>query len=279
MKNNIVKVFVILIALSSLVFLTFSVILYTSHKNWKETAAKIEAKIKPLEDQRDKLTAEKEDLLRMIDIEKSAYLKTIAALKTQAQQLDRENKDLAEKNTSLESDIRRRTDVLTANNEQIKELQATISSLSSDLASAQQSRSKYLSDLAAVIGEMHEGATTLGEVQKTNVSLKDDLEKAITVLDMKGLDPTAALYGTTTPFVVKGKVVAVKNNADKLIIVDLGADEGLKPEHQLEVYREAVYLGKVQVVTTEPHESVCKILPQYKQGEIKEGDSVSSKIK
>lgn len=279
MKNNIVKVFVILIALASLVFLTFSVILYTSHKNWKETAAKIEAKIKPLEEQRDKLTAEKEDLLRMIDIEKSAYLKTIAALKTQAQQLDRENKDLAEKNTSLESDIRRRTDVLTANNGQIKELQATISTLSADLASAQQSRSKYLSDLAMVIGEMHEGATTLGEVQKTNVSLKNDLEKAITVLDMKGLDPVATLYGTTPPFVVKGKVVAVKDNADKLIIVDIGADEGLKPEHQLEVYRQATYLGKVQVVTTKPHESVCKILPQYKQGEIKEGDSVSSKIK
>ncbi len=276
--NNIGRAFVVLIALACLVFLTFSVVLYTSHKNWKETSAKIEAKIKPLEEQRDRLTAEKEDLLRMIDIEKSAYLKTIAALKTQAQMLDRENKDLAEKNTVLESDIRRRTDVLTANNEQIKELQATISSLSNDLASAQQSRSKYLSDLAAVIGEMHEGATVLGEVQKTNVSLRNDLEKAITVLDMKGLDSSASLYGTTPPFVLNGKVTAVKNNAEKLIIIDLGSDEGLKAEHQLEVSRGAVYLGKVQVVSTEPHAAVCKILPQYKQGEIKEGDNVSTKF-
>lgn len=273
------RVFVILIAIMSLVYLAFSVVLYASHKNWEATAKSMEEKIKPAEAERDRLTAEKNDLIRTIEMEKDAYQKTVAALRTKARELTGENASLLEKNSVLESDIRKRMEVLTANNTLINQFQVTISTLSKDLATAQKSRSDYLRDLAMVIGDMHEKAAQIGDIQKKNNELKEDYEKARIVLDIKNLQPVPELYNRTPPFDLQGVVKAIKDGSGKLILINLGSDDGLKPQHTLEVSRGAVYLGKVEVVKADPHQAVCQILSQYQQGEIKEGDVVRSKFK
>ncbi|MDO5580175.1 MAG: hypothetical protein Q4G69_03500 [Planctomycetia bacterium] len=273
------RVFVILIAIMSLVYLAFSVVLYASHKNWEKTAKSMEEKIKPAEAERDRLTAEKNDLLRTIEMEKDAYQKTVAALRTKARELTEENTSLLEKNSVLESDIRKRMEVLTANNTLINQFQVTVSTLSNDLAAAQKNRADYLRDLAVQIGEMHEKAAQIGDIQKKNQELKQDYEKAKIVLDMKDLEPVPELYNRTPPFDLQGVIKAVKEGPRKLVLINLGSDDGLKPQHTLEVSRGAVYLGKIEVVKAEPHQAACEILSQYQQGEIKEGDLVRSKYK
>lgn len=272
------RILVILIVMMSFVYLVFSVVLYASHKNWKDDATKLEEKIKTASSERDKLKTQKEELIRTIDEEKDAYQRTIAALKSKSSELTTENTSLLAKNSTLESDLRKRVDVITANNVAINEFKSTILTLTKDLAATQSSRSDYLRDLALTIGDIHEQAAKIGDAQKKNEDLKEDVNKAMTVLDMKNLTPTPELYDRIPAFPVKATIKKVKDSASMLVVISQGSDEGLKPKHLLEVSRGSVYLGKLEVVEVDPHEAVCKILPKYQQGEIKEGDSVSGKF-
>ncbi len=276
--NLIGKIFVSLITLMSVVFLSFSVVLYASHKNWKAAAEKVESQIKPVEDQRGVLITQKEDLVREIAEEKDAYLRTVAALKTRTDELRTENETLATRNKQLDDDLRKRNDVIATNSAMINEYRASIDSLSKDLASAQESRANYLRDLATTVNQMHENAAMIGDLEKKNKDLQEDFDKARAVLEMNNLTATPELYDRTPPFVVKATVRAVKDGPQKLVMISAGADDGLKSKHVLEVYRGSTYLGRIEVVTTESNQAVCKVLSQYQTGEIMEGDSVSSKI-
>lgn len=278
MKNLISNLFVILIALMSITFLCFSVVLYASHKNWKETAQKEDDKIKPAMAKKQELVDQKDALARTIAEEKDAYQKTVAALKTKTDSLAADNTALANKNDELDSDLRERTKVIGENNTAISAYQKEIEQISSDLASAQEKRSEYLSELAKVVGELHEQATTIGDIEKRNKALQEDFDKAKSVLDMNNLTASPELYDRVPAKNITATVVAVKDGSPKLVLIDAGSDSGLKSKHLLEAYKGATYLGRVEVVTVDPHQAVCQILPQYQQGEIMEGDRVSAKF-
>lgn len=262
----------------SIVFLSFSVALYASHKNWKAAAEKVESQIKPVETQKQELVTQKADLIREIAEEKDAYLRTVAALKTRTDELKSENEVLSARNLQLDDDLRKRTEVITENNTTINEYRASIESLSKDLAAAQESRANYLRDLATTVNQMHENAAMIGDLEKKNKDLEEDFTKARAVLEMNNLTATPELYDRTPPFTVKATVRAVKDGPQKLVMISAGSDDGLKSKHVLEVYRGATYLGRIEVVTTDTNQSICKVLSQYQTGEIREGDSVSSKL-
>ena len=78
---------------------------------------------------------------------------------------------------------------------------------------------------------------------------------------------------------VQGRVTAV--SATDLIEVDIGRDAGLRPGHQLHVYRAAgiPYLGKVEIIETQPDRAVCKVLREFQKGPIQRGDHVAAQIR
>ena len=67
-----------------------------------------------------------------------------------------------------------------------------------------------------------------------------------------------------------------------LIEISLGSDAGLRKGHQLQVYRinggQSIYVGRVEVVKTDPSKSVCKIDPKFQNSNIMVNDRVASKI-
>jgi hypothetical protein len=75
---------------------------------------------------------------------------------------------------------------------------------------------------------------------------------------------------------VEGVVTAV--GAKDLLEISIGADDGLKKGHTLEIYRSNSYLGRVQVMETWPDRAVVKIIPEYRKVIIKKGDRVATKL-
>jgi hypothetical protein len=59
----------------------------------------------------------------------------------------------------------------------------------------------------------------------------------------------------------------------------VGADDGLKPRHTVEVFRGDRYLGRVEILRTEPDRAVGRILRQFQQGQIEEGDDVATRFR
>lgn len=276
--NLVGKIFVSLIAVMSIIFFSLTLVLYASHKNWKGVADEKNAEIKTLNDEKSELSRQKADLEETISREKAGYEKVSGALKTKADELETENGKLTEEKAALEAESQKRQEIITTNNATIREYQLNIETLMKDLATAQKNRADYLQSLVTTVNQMHELASVRGDLEEKNKELAVDFDKAKAVLDMKGLTATPELYDRTLPFPVSGIVQAVQEGPKGLIMVSLGSDDGLRPQHTLEVTRDNSYLGRIEVITVEPNRAVCRILPEYRQGTILEGDKVVSKL-
>ncbi|MBQ3388450.1 MAG: hypothetical protein IJG60_04470 [Thermoguttaceae bacterium] len=276
--NLVGKIFVSLIAIMSIIFFSLALTLYANHKSWKEDSAKKQEQIAALDKEKATLTAQKQDLENKIAKEREAYEATIGALHDVVQDLQIQNDSLTERELQTEKDLQQRLDVIAANNAAIKDYQDTLKTMTDDLASAQTQRAGYLQELATAVNRLHELASIRGDLEQKNLELTEEFDKAKTVLNMNGLEPNPELYDQNLPFQVKGAIQAVQEGPRGLVMITLGSDDGLKPGHQLNVARGDTYLGKIEVVTVEPHRAVCRVLPEFRQGTIKEGDDVVSKF-
>ncbi|MBO7724977.1 MAG: hypothetical protein J6S40_00775 [Thermoguttaceae bacterium] len=276
--NLVGKIFVSLIAIMSIIFFSLSLTLYANHKNWKEDSAAKQQQIAQLDKEKSTLAAQKQDLENKIAKEREAYEATIGALHDVVQDLQVQNDTLTEREQQTEKDLQQRLDVIAANNAAIKDYQDTLKTMTDDLAATQTQRADYLQELATAVNRLHELASIRGDLEQKNLELTQEFDRAKTVLNMNGLEPTPELYDQNLPFQVKGTIQAVQEGPRGLVMITLGSDDGLKPGHRLSVARGDSYLGKIEVVTVEPHRAVCRVLPEFRQGTIKEGDDVVSKF-
>ena len=77
------------------------------------------------------------------------------------------------------------------------------------------------------------------------------------------------------PPALDGRVIAIQKD---LLQISLGQDDGLRIGHQLDVYRGALYLGRVQIRETQPSSAVCEIIPEYQKGQIRKDDNVITNL-
>lgn len=274
--NLVGKIFVGVIALMSVVCLTLSVVSYASHHNWKEKSVELSKQLDDAKKQQQLLLSQKSDLESRISSEKQSYLASVEALTTKVNNLEQNNQLLLQKNDELQADLDNRLAIIETNNVQIGDLRQQLSVASDDLANAQQLRATYLQDLARTMEKLHELSATNGDLSEKNADLVQLYDEALTVLNQNGLSSDPADYGDLPQFAVQGTVEVVREGNDGLLMISIGSDDGLTEHNKLNVRRGDSYLGKIEVVTLEPNRAVCKVLPEYRQGVIMEGDDVYS---
>jgi hypothetical protein len=146
--------------------------------------------------------------------------------------------------------------------------------LRSDLRDAELNRDKSF-DMTVRIHDALTGLQgTLDTLNERHQQLIASNARMAMVLKRNDLDEFAPVDGK--PPTVDGVVIAV--GSKDLLEISIGADDGLKKGHTLEVYRGNSYLGRVVVAETWPDVSVVKIIPEYKKGTIKKGDRVATKF-
>ena len=274
--NLVGKIFVGVIALMSVVCLTLSVVSYASHHNWKEKSVELSKQLDDAKKQQQLLLSQKSDLESRISSEKQSYLASVEALTTKVNNLEQNNQLLLQKNDELQADLDNRLAIIETNNVQIGDLRQQLSVASDDLANAQQLRATYLQDLARTMEKLHELSATNGDLNEKNADLVQLYDEALTVLNQNGLSSDPADYGDLPQFAVQGTVEVVREGNDGLLMISIGSDDGLTEHNKLNVRRGDSYLCKIEVVTLEPNRAVCKVLPEYRQGVIMEGDDVYS---
>ncbi len=276
--NLVGKIFVGIIAFMSVVCLTLSVVSYASHRNWKEQAAQYKEQIDALNQEKSALTAAKEELAVKLKAETNEYVGMVAALKTMSDGLEAEIQKIEAENKTLADEMATYVNAFNTNNSMINDARLNIETLTGQLADAQKSRAAYLYDLAQTMTKLHNFAVENGELQAQNSDLTDALDRSLVVLNQHGLAPNPEQYGDLPQFAVKGTIETVKQGAEGLLMITIGSDDGLNPGNKLDVSRGDSYLGKIEVVTVEPNRAVCKVLPEYRQGTMMEGDNVSSQF-
>jgi septal ring factor EnvC (AmiA/AmiB activator) len=272
------KIFTVLIFVMSIVFMSFSVMVFATHKNWKEY-----------------VTNPTNGLQKQLDLAKQAKSDADAQIAKLKEDLKNEQAAraaaigvLTARAVRLESDLSAKTD----------ELNRVSADMTTVSATAQQAQARLASledEVGKLRGDLRKTEEDLRGHELSVVKLTDDLNQAITLRDQEQEKNTQAVLqiaqmkmvmdanGLTAdslvshiPPKVEGVVLEVSDK--DLVEISIGNDDGLKEGHSLEVYRGNTYIGRITIRRTAPDRAVGQIIRELQRGQIKRGDRVSTKL-
>lgn len=117
----------------------------------------------------------------------------------------------------------------------------------------------------------------LAKVRDENEALGE--EKKVMLRNINTLQARVAIYeldkqvAPPLPEGLRGKVIAVEPKWD-FVVLDIGGDQGVVERGEMLVNREGKLVAKVRITSVEPKRSIANILPEWKQADVVEGDSV-----
>lgn len=276
--NFLGRILTVFILIVSLLLMYVALTVYATHRNWKDDADQLQRQL----DQARATNAELESKLQSLDTTLKAEAED---LRRQAVKLESERTILLATNKSLQDDLtqqrqqtRSDTAAVASTQQNNEKLTAEVGQLRDQIRDHQQRRDDAFGAMVAATDELHQAKGDVDSLKERNVQLVADLGEKTTMLRDNGIDPEADPASVVPE--VRGEVLATRRNAgNQLIEVSIGADDGLKPGQTVEVFRGDRYLGRAQILSTDPDKAVGRILRRFQQGQIQEGDNVATKLR
>lgn len=276
--NAVGKILVMLNFVMSLVFMAFAVSVYSVHKNWEEVVKGPQpgapqgllGQISDLQQKRDRLQSQYNELKREIDREVKLEQQRIAVLET-----ERENQ--LEKVKTLETQLTQITEDKTKTTAAIDAAIAEVGKKSAET----QLMSEEIEKQRAVIDDLNKQILAyLNQIAKLNTDLAK-LQDQMRVLVAGNSSAGGSAAQSAEPPKVEGHVVAASND---FVQISLGSDDGVKKGHTFEVYRPGAtadatkYLGRIEILQTEPDVAVGKVMTDFRRGNIEKNDRVATRL-
>ena len=288
--NLVGKIFTVLIFVLSLVFMSFAVAVYATHKNWRtvvqntDTAKGKLGLEKQLEQQKDVNKQLNEQLgkeKQTYESEKTLAQQVRAKLETERNEAVKERDALLKQDEDYGKQLRKEVAEVKAAHQELETKRAENETLRTEIRNAQTDRDKHFAQVVKVTDDLHQAANELARLKELNKNLAEQHAKAMEVLRLHGLKAEPELYRNVPPM-VEGLVTATPSEG--IVEISIGADDGLLPGHQLFVYRATgavnSLVGKIEVVKTAPDRAVCKSLRgEWNKSTIVKGDRVATQIK
>jgi myosin heavy subunit len=290
--NLVGKIFVVLIFVMSLVFMTISMFVYAAHRNYREEILRTKEEVVPGKElglklqldaarkNHDKLTADYDTLKKELDAEKTFRTQAVAKLENELKVLTEERKDREAKYAELVKSEREAAAAMKTTQENMTHSEKERDDLDTKVVQAQKDRDDHFKEMRRLTDELHQASMEKDQLEKRMTTLTADLQKAKEALQHVGVDPNSNYKDKTPPLINGGMVLAV--TGEGYVEISVGSDAGLHVGHQLEVYRttggSSQYVGRIEVTKTTPDKSVCKINPKFQNSNMIRGDRVVSKI-
>lgn len=288
--NLVGKIFVVLIFVMALVFMAMTMAVYTTQRNWRdvvmlekpqgnqELGLKFQLQKRNVENEELKIAKEK--LEKDLAAERTAMQQQLTKLQNDYGLAKQERKSLEAGRADLEKSTRDAVAAMNATQKNADDYRKERDKLRTSLSDSQQDRDKHFARVTELNDQLNQAVNDKEVLRKRMEDLTRDLAKAREAIRYHGLPNENTDYKSKTPPKVDATVTSV--HGDGLIGISLGADAGLRKGHQLEIYRisngQNVYVGRVEVVKTDPNESVCKINPKFQNSNVMVNDRVTSKI-
>jgi len=274
--NLVGKIFVILILVMSVMFMSFAVAIYATHTNWKEHATKLDTDLKEAQKKVQQITTEKDERLKELNEEISRRVAELGKLQTKVEELDKENKQFRDELTKLNENKEQAIAAVKLSHESQANLRAEVEGLRKDLRKSQEDWATLYSTYVAKTDEAHDLALKLATYRSVGERLAKDYRDAVDVLKKHGLKPVPEMYTGIPPKGVGGIVTEVRPNG--WVEISLGEDSGILKGHKLDIVRNldgrSLYIGKIEVVRTEPDRAAAVILPEFRRGTVQREDQV-----
>jgi hypothetical protein len=279
--NLLGKIFVAMILVMSVVFMTLAITVYATHTNWKdlvEGPTGLKAKLNQAKQENEALQGKYNQLDTQLTGEKEAA-------EQQVRKLESERVALVDRNASIQSELdqlkqerRDATAAVAATQQNNERLAQEVTKLREDIRTNQQARDQAFATTLQSTEELHQVKGQLDTTNERNHQLLDQVSGMTSVMREQGLDPNTDPNAVVPR--VDGMVSQVrKSGGDQLIEVTIGADDGLKVGNTVEVYRDNKYLGRVEILKTSPDRAVGRVDRRFQTGLIQEGDRVATRFK
>jgi predicted nucleic acid-binding Zn-ribbon protein len=276
--NLLGKIFVVLIFVMSIGFMFSALAVYSTHKNWRDVSTNLQKQLTESKAQFTQLQTQYNRLESSLTSEREAAEQQVRKLETERVSLVDRNVGIQNELDQLKQDSREATAAVSATQQNNEKLATEVAGLRQDIRTNQQRRDEAFAATLKATEELHQTAGELSAAQERNGQLTRQVATLTMAMRENGLDP-ATEPGAIVPR-VDGVVSQVRRTAGaQLVEVTIGADDGLKPGHTLEVYRGGKYLGRVEIVETSPDKSVGRVDRRFQEGQIQEGDRVATRLK
>jgi len=270
------KILVMIILVFSIFFMASSMMVYVTHQNWREKIVGTGG----LNEQLDKLNADLANaqstrlaLEAEIKNQIEARRREVATLETQRMQLQADRNTLQAEEARLKQQVDNAVKAMQAQQDTLAGLRAEIVVLRTAVDTARTERETALDDSLRLQGELDVAEGALANAERRHEQLAETVAQLQQFVQDTGLQ-----LDRSGPPRVQGKIVAF--NDDGLIEVNLGSDDGLETGHTMEVFRDdpSKYLGRVEVIRTEPDKAVARVIPALRRGSIQLDDDVITRF-
>lgn len=280
------KIFTMLVFVMSLVFMSFAVMVFATHKNWKEAALSKEiakstnaiglrTQLEQAYLSKRALEVELENLKTQLAEHQAARRQALAVLQTKVQEsladLTNTQKELADLQTAHTEAVAKLGVVQTT----LDKFEKENSAIRTEIVTISQDRDEKLARVVSLGDLVNQAQTKLVQLEERRQQLVAQVAFQKLALETNGIDPNGP-QPVSLERAVDGVVTAVSEK--DLIEISIGLDDGIREGVTLEVYRANKYLGKVIVRKVTANRSVAQIVKEFIQGPIRKGDRVASKI-
>jgi len=277
--NFVGKIFVVLIFVMSVMFASFAVVTYATHRNWKEEAVALSDDLEQRKDTLKQLTERRNALQMELEKEQAAFKQVRVKLENEREQLkmarDAAQQQLAEVNRQLRETVA----ALDTAHKELAGLRTRVETLDKAILAAEEAKHAAQKEVTQLTDQVNTAVFDRQQLQKTNTELTREIARLKNLLRANDIDPGTAEMPVP---VVDGLVSAVQ---DRLVQITIGEDDGLKKGTKLEVYRVregrgSLYIGRVEVIRLYPDKAVASLDPSIPQStQIRRGDRVTTKLK
>lgn len=272
------KALVVLILVMSLVFMGFAIAVYARHTNWRDKANDLQTQLSAMQAQNNELQAQIENLRKDIDNERQDKVKRVAALETERANLQREYLEREREHAGLVEENRQLIAKSEAIQNNMKLQLDELNQLRDTLRQVQAEKESNFTNVVKLTDQLNQAQGQLENLKNRNVQLTQQTSRLLTLMEAKDVNPNEPVDGI--PPKVDGTVLAVSSRG--LVEISLGADDGIQRGHKLDVYRNnattAKYVGRVEVLSTQPDKAVAKVLPEFRKGMIQREDRVATRL-
>lgn len=268
------KIFTMLILIMSIVFMAFSMMVFATHKNWKDTAGKLNTSLTTantaLKDAKEALERVKTDFAR----EQASRKAALAALQVRASRA--EDAEAAKQNelATLAATHSKATATAEEAQRRMAILEDETKRLRDELRHAQQNTDKMFLTVVDLTDKLNQAESLRQNLEERNREATQQMSQMKMVLDRNGLAADSLV--AHIPPKVDGVVLEVSDR--DLLEISIGADDGLKIGHSLDVYRGNQYLGRIVIKKTNPDRAVGQVMKELQRGQIRRGDRVTTKF-
>ena len=281
--NRIGQLFVAIILLMSLLFMTLAMAVYSTHKNWQQAYNTLDAKYKTLDASSKQASSAAELKEAELQGKLDASQMNVALLQSERQSLVARNEDIQTEINDLKQERRDATAAVASTEANAERLSDENTVLRRDVIAANEAADAAFNKTQDATGKLFDTSIKLASATEEITLLTENNANLKEVMINEGLDPNMRV-GDTKP-TVGGYISSIRRRAgDETIEITIGSDDGIKPEHTVEIYRmtqnpsETKYLGRAVVLSTDGDRAYARILPNLKTGHIQEGDRVATRL-